>query len=206
VLEATFAVFVSVPAAVGLTVTTILLLLPAPNDPIEQAMLEPRFMQPGEAETNVTLLGRESVTVTLDAESAPQLATTSVNERFWPTTPGSGAALCVTPTSALGAQHWKAESASDMESTNHPVPGEVLTPVAHDQRSWIFCPAAAEGRTAVVVTQPPELPPQACAPPSGFPVPVVRVQLYPPELKLPPAARIPVNDPPPIEISSTPPS
>ena len=62
------------PAEVGVTVIRILLDVPLPIVPIVQAMLPPRLMHPGDADTNVTLLGRESVTATFKADEGPALA------------------------------------------------------------------------------------------------------------------------------------
>ena len=56
------------------------MLLAAPPDSvgIVQAMLAPRLMQPGDAETKVTLFGKESVTDRLDAADGPALETVRV--------------------------------------------------------------------------------------------------------------------------------
>ena len=75
------------------------------------------------------------------------------------------------------------------------------------QRSTTFCPAAEAGRIATDVTKPLfELPVQARRPESGFPSPVWSVPSYVPTTSDPPAARMSWNAPPPMLISSTPPS
>ena len=57
VVEVTVTPFVSVPSAPGLTVTIMLLAAPPDSVGIVQAMLAPRLMQPGDAETKETLFG-----------------------------------------------------------------------------------------------------------------------------------------------------
>src|SRR5215471_4090096 len=120
--------------------------------------------------------------------------------RFRPTAAGLGASACVTSTSALGEQQLNVLSWTEIESTNHPTATEVFTPVPQTHLSWTFWPAAAPGRLTSVVTHPLELAPHAGAPAKGLPVPVDKVQLYPPVIKPPPAARISEKAPPPIEI------
>src|ERR1043165_5170117 len=70
----------------------------------------------------------------------------------------------------------------------------------------MFWPAATAGRLTVTVFHPLELLVQADCPPSGLSDEVVMLPLYPLATKLPPAERMSVNAPPPILISSTPPS
>jgi hypothetical protein len=75
------------------------------------------------------------------------------------------------------------------------------------QRSTTFCPAAEAGRIATVVTKPLfEFPVQARRPCSGLPLKSESVPSYVPTTRVPPAARMSWKEPPPILISSTPPS
>jgi hypothetical protein len=57
-----------------------------------------------------------------------------------------------------------------MPSIHHP-PAETLSSLAMRQRSTTLCPTAAAGSFTVVVTNPPEFPPQACRPAIGLPEP-----------------------------------
>src|SRR4249919_3383561 len=74
----TLTVFVSVPVAIGFTVTEILLTPPEPKLGIVQEIALPRLIQPGDAETKVTLLGKASVTARLDAIDGPAFVILSV--------------------------------------------------------------------------------------------------------------------------------
>src|SRR2546421_8984617 len=78
VVEVTVTTLVIGPSAAGLTVTVILLVAPLGNGPSAQATLPPKLTHPGEAETNVTPLGNESVTVTPEARAGPRFAILSV--------------------------------------------------------------------------------------------------------------------------------
>jgi hypothetical protein len=71
-------VLVISPPAVGVTTTVKLLVPPLGTVPRLQTTFPPRLTQPGEAETNVTLAGNESVIVTLEAGAEPRLVTVSV--------------------------------------------------------------------------------------------------------------------------------
>jgi len=71
-------VLVISPPAVGVTTTVKLVVLPAATVPRLQTTVPPRLMHPGEAETNVTLTGKVSVIVTLEAEEPLTLVTVSV--------------------------------------------------------------------------------------------------------------------------------
>jgi hypothetical protein len=71
--EDTVTEFVSTPSRFGLTVRRILLVLPAARESIEQVIALPRLMHPGDAETKVTLLGKESVTAIFEAPAGPGL-------------------------------------------------------------------------------------------------------------------------------------
>jgi hypothetical protein len=92
-----------------------------------------------------------------------------------------------------------------MLSTLQPWPTPLLS-LPMRQRRTIFCPAAADGRFTVVVIKPADVLPHAERPASGFINPVFTVAVYPPVTKLPPAVMISVKAPPPMLISSTPPS
>src|ERR1035438_788161 len=76
--EATVRVLVISPATVGVTTTVKLLPPPLGMVPTLQKTFPPRLTQPGEAETNVTLAGKASVSITLEAEAGPRLVTVSV--------------------------------------------------------------------------------------------------------------------------------
>jgi hypothetical protein len=88
----------------------------------------------------------------------------------------------------------------------HQPPAETLSSLTIRQRSATLCPAAAAGSFTVVVTNPLELPPQACRPAITLPEPSAMVASYPPATNDPPASRMSWNTPPSILISSTPPS
>jgi hypothetical protein len=62
-------------------------------------------MHPGEAEKNVTVAGKVSVKVTLEAELGPRLVMVSVYVRFFPVRAGFGEAVTETARSALALQH-----------------------------------------------------------------------------------------------------
>ena len=83
---------------------------------------------------------------------------------------------------------------------------EMLLSLPIRKRKTMSWPLAEAGRFAVVVMKWPVFPVQAWRPASGFPNWLAIVAVYPPETKLPPAARMSVKAPPSIEISSTPPS
>jgi hypothetical protein len=75
------------------------------------------------------------------------------------------------------------------------------------QRSTTLCPAAEAGRSTTEVMKPLfELPVQARRPESGLSRPVWSVPLYVPTTSVPPAVRMSWKAPPPMLISSTPPS
>ena len=76
--EATQRVLVSKPLVEGVTTTVKLLVPPLDNVPTLATTWLPSWTQPGEADTNVTPVGNASVSVTLDAEPDPRLATVSV--------------------------------------------------------------------------------------------------------------------------------
>jgi hypothetical protein len=71
--EATVRVLVIRPAAVGVTTTVKLVRRRWAACRRLQTTFPPRLTQPGEAETNVTLAGKASVSVTLEAETGPEV-------------------------------------------------------------------------------------------------------------------------------------
>ena len=78
VSEVTMRILVISPPAVGITTTVKLVLPPLDSVPTLQTTLPPKRIQPGEAETNVTLAGKMSVRVTLEAVCGPRLKTVRV--------------------------------------------------------------------------------------------------------------------------------
>src|ERR1035437_1865271 len=76
--EATARELVSMPSTVGVATIVKLVLPPLGMPPTKQTTLPPRLTHPGEAETNVTLAGKVSVSVTLEAEAGPRLVTANV--------------------------------------------------------------------------------------------------------------------------------
>src|SRR5512143_584523 len=74
---ATVRILVIGPPTLGVTTTVKLLALPLARGPTVAATSPPRLTHPGEAETKVTLAGKVSVSVTLDAVAGPRLVTLS---------------------------------------------------------------------------------------------------------------------------------
>src|SRR5258706_15503289 len=78
VVEPIVTLLVIGPAIEGVTVTVILLPAPPARAPRLQVTTPPMLVQPGDADTKLTLLGNASVRVTADAVNAPRLVVANV--------------------------------------------------------------------------------------------------------------------------------
>ena len=120
VSESAVTEFVNEPEAVAVTVSVMLVELPAVKVPTGQ-MRAPETFEPREAETKLTLAGKVSVTITPLASVEPRFATVIVKVMFWSMIGGSGSEFWVTAKSTPGVQQAK-PSAMLTESMYQPVP------------------------------------------------------------------------------------